>query len=98
MINSTQQIIEFLKEHKEFFEKEFGVIRIGIFGSFARGEAREDSDIDIAIELEKKQIADNYFGLLHYLEDNLHRKIDLGIESNLKPAVKKYVEEEIIYV
>lgn len=95
---NREQILNFLAEHKHELERNFGVTRIGLFGSFARGEASEDSDIDIAIELKKEGIADNYFGLLHYLEDNLHRKIDLGIESNLKPVIKKYVEEEIIYV
>jgi predicted nucleotidyltransferase len=71
---------------------------IGLFGSYARGEASEESDIDIVVELPKDLIADRYFGLLHYLEDSLHKKIDLGILSNLKPALKPHISKEIIYV
>ena len=92
------EIIQFLKGHKPELEQRFGVIKIGLFGSYARNEAREDSDIDIAIEIRKENVADNFFGLFHYLEDNLPKKIDLGIESNIKPAIKKYIDRDIIYV
>lgn len=75
----------------------FGVTKIGLFGSYARGDAREDSDIDVAIEL-AQNTADGYFGLLHYLEDTFRKRIDLGIESNFKPIIKPYILKEIIYV
>jgi predicted nucleotidyltransferase len=95
---TREDIMDFLSAHKPELEQRFGVRKIGLFGSYARGDAREDSDIDIAIELEKENIADHYFGLLHFLEDNLNRKIDLGVESNIKPALKPYILKEIIYV
>jgi len=95
---TREDIMHFLLTHKTVLESQFGVVKIGLFGSYARGEAREDSDIDVAVELAKENIADRYFGLLHYLEDNLHKKIDLGIESNIKPALRPYVMKEIMYV
>ncbi len=95
---TREEIIRFLTAHKSELEDRFGVIKIGLFGSYARGDAREDSDIDVAVELAKENIADRYFGLLHYLEDNLHKKIDLGIESNIKPALRPYIMKEIRYV
>ena len=95
---TSDEIILFLTAHKSELEDRFGVIKIGLFGSYARGDAREDSDIDVAVELDKENIADRYFGLLHYLEDNLHKKIDLGIESNIKPALRPYIMKEIRYV
>ena len=95
---TREEILDFLTTHKTELENRFGVLRIGLFGSYARGEAGEESDIDVAVELVKENIADRYFGLLHYLEDNLHKKIDLGIESNIKPALKPYVMKEIMYV
>lgn len=94
---TREQILDFLKQHKQEMHDSFGVIRIGLFGSYARGEARDDSDIDIAIEL-VKNTADSYFGLLHYLEDSFQKKIDLGIESNFKPIIKPYIVKEILYV
>lgn len=95
---TRDEILHFLTAHKSELEDRFGVVKIGLFGSYARGEAKEDSDVDVAVELVKENIADRYFGLLHYLEDNLHKKIDLGIESNIKPALRPYIMKEIMYV
>ena len=94
---TREQILEFLRQHKQEMHDSFGVSKIGLFGSYARGDAREDSDIDMAIEL-ATYTADNYFGLLHYLEDTFRKRIDLGIESNFKPIIKPYILKEIIYV
>jgi predicted nucleotidyltransferase len=95
---TKEEVINFLSEHKDFIREKYGVLKIGLFGSYARAENNNDSDIDIAVELDSKNRVDNYFGLLHFLEDNLHKKIDLGIESNLKEPIKKYIEKEIIHV
>ncbi|MBW4054790.1 MAG: nucleotidyltransferase family protein [Proteobacteria bacterium] len=94
---TREQILDFLRQHKQEMHDSFGVTKIGLFGSYARGDAREDSDIDMAIEL-SANTADSYFGLLHYLEDTFQKRIDLGIESNFKPIIKPYILKEIIYV
>lgn len=94
---TRDQILDFLRQHKQEMHDSFGVTKIGLFGSYARGDAREDSDIDMAIEL-AVNTADSYFGLLHYLEDTFQKRIDLGIESNFKPILKPYILKEIIYV
>ena len=92
------EIIEFLSSHRAELERRFGVKKIGLFGSASRGDAGKESDIDIAVELVGDNIADSYFGLLHFLEDTFQRRIDLGIESNLKPAVRERIKREIQYV
>lgn len=94
---TREQILDFLRQHKQEMHDRFGVIKIGLFGSYARGEARQDSDIDVAIELSTYS-ADGYFGVLHLLEDTFKKRIDLGIESNFKPIIKPYILKEIIYV
>lgn len=94
---TREQILDFLKQHKQEMNERFGVTKIGLFGSYARGEAREDSDIDVAIEL-SRNTADSYFGLLHFLEDSFDARIDLGLESNFKPLIKPYIIREIVYV
>ena len=94
----TEEITEFLAAHKDEMAERFGVIKIGLFGSYARGEAQEDSDIDIAIEMDAQHIADSYFGTLHFLEDHLQKKIDLGVVSNLREELKERITKEIIYV
>jgi len=94
---TRDQILDFLRQHKQEMHDRFGVTTIGLFGSYARGDARVDSDVDIAIEFTKNS-ADSYFGALHFLEDSFQVKIDLGIESNFKPLLKPYILKEIIYV
>lgn len=92
------EIIQFLKENRSFIEDQFGVIRIGLFGSYVRGDAHENSDIDIAVELRDDHIFRNFFRLERYLKDHLKKEIDLGIEGTLKPFVKQRVMKEILYV
>lgn len=99
MVRNRNDIVLFLQDHKDDLAQRFGVTSIGLFGSYARGEARDDSDIDIAIELrpEHKSLR-NFFGLRRYLEQELGRPVDLGIESALKPQVRDEIVKEIIHV
>lgn len=91
-------ILNFLKEHKQELEEKFGLKKIGLFGSFARDEQREGSDIDLVVEIESDNTFRSFFGLKQYLEKNLYSKIDLGIESALKPIAKKNITRDVIYV
>ena len=99
MVNNRNDIITFLQTHKDEMAQRFGVVSVGLFGSYARGEVREDSDIDIAIELrpENKSLS-NFFGVRRYLEQQFGKTVDLGIESTLKPLARETVAKEIIHV
>lgn len=99
MVGSKNDILLFLKTHKQEMAQRFGVVSIGLFGSYARDEARDDSDIDIAIEIasDKKSLS-NFIGVRRYLESRLGKKVDLGIESTLKPLTRELVAREIIHV
>ena len=91
-------ILNFLKDHKEEFKSVYGVTKIGLFGSYARNEATQSSDIDIAVEIESKNSFRSFFSLLNYLKKNLNANIDLGIESSIKPILKESIMKEMIYV
>ena len=95
---TKKYILDFLKQNRSLIESKFGVTKIGLFGSYARDEATLESDIDIAVEIESKNNFKSFFSLLHFLEDSLSNKIDLGIESSLKPIAKKTILKDIIYV
>ncbi|MDD3248307.1 MAG: nucleotidyltransferase family protein [Methanosarcina sp.] len=79
-------------------KEKFGVKRIGIFGSFVRGEEKAGSDIDVLVEFdETKTTFDNYMDLKFYLEDLFKREVDLVIESSIKPRLKDNIMREVVY-
>jgi len=94
---TKNEILTFLREKKSYLAEQYGVISIGLFGSYARDEARDDSDIDIVVELQNKNKFMNFFYLKYYLEEHLKKSIDIGIESTLKPIAKEYIDKDIIY-
>ncbi len=95
---TKQLIIDFLKLHRSELKDKFGVVKIGLFGSYARNEATLESDIDIAVEIKSSNTFRSFFSLLYFLEKGLDNKIDLGIEDSLKPIAKKTILKDIIYV
>lgn len=98
MKKSREQILAYLKEHKDELRDRFGVTRLGLSGSYARDEATEQSDIDIIVSLQSSNSFRSFFGLLHFLQDNLDERIDLATEASLKPRVKASVLRDIHYV
>ena len=74
--------------------KKYGVTRAGIFGSVVRGEAREESDIDILVEIESRMSSLDFVGLKLELEEALGKPVDLGEYSEIKPIIKEQILEE----
>lgn len=96
---TKQFILDFLSSHKAELAEKYGVTKIGLFGSYARDEQTETSDIDIAVEImDDKKTLRSFFALKQEIEKALSKRIDLGIESTLKPIAKEYISKEIIYV
>ena len=90
--------ISTLKKHEKLILQKLGVKRIGIFGSFAWGVEREDSDLDVLVVFEEGQKTfDNYMDLKFYLEDLFGRKVDLVIEKALKPQLKDIIMKDVVY-
>ncbi|AKB34232.1 Nucleotidyltransferase domain protein [Methanosarcina siciliae HI350] len=79
-------------------KEKFGVKRISISGSFAGGEEKAGSDIDVLVEFDETKITfDNYMDLKFYLEDLFKREVDLVIESSIKPRLKDNITREVVY-
>lgn len=90
--------LKLLREHESVLKKRFGIVKIGIFGSFARGEERQDSDLDILVSFEEgKKTFDNFMGVKFYLEDLFGRTVDLVTESALKPLIREPVLKSVVY-
>ena len=71
--------------------KRNGVVKAGIFGSVARGEAQKNSDIDILVEIKKSISLFDFIGIKLELEDTLKRKVDLVEYKTIKPLIKELI-------
>ncbi len=78
--------------------KGYGVKKIGLFGSYARGEEKKESDVDILVQFEKgKKNFDNYMDLKLFLEDLFGSKVDLVISEAVKPDLKTSILGSVRY-
>jgi hypothetical protein len=76
----------------------FCVRRLALFGSTARDEAREESDLDLLVDFEAGPTFDSFMGLKLFLEDHLGRRVDLVTSAALKPRMRSVVEREAVDV
>lgn len=77
--------------------QKFGVKKLGLFGSVARGEGGGTSDLDFVVELERKTF-DDYMGLKMLLEDVFRCPVDLVLANSVKPRLRARISQETIYV
>jgi len=95
-ISEKTEVLNQISSIREELTERFTVKRIGIFGSFARGEEKAESDIDIIVKLDE-QTFDHYMDLKFRLEEVLQRPVDLVIADTVKPRLKPIIEREVIY-
>lgn len=93
---TKESILDFLRENKDLLKNKFAVEKIMLFGSYARGEAGPDSDIDILIEAKQKSFR-RYADLIIFLEDSFDRKVDVIYRDSVNPFIMELIEGEIIY-
>lgn len=106
---NKNEILKKLKENKNIFE-EYGVEKIGLFGSYAFGKETNESDIDILIKLKKEKMYKNYCKTKYFLEDLFHKDIDLitlnqfeqeyktKVAKDNRDKIRKEILESVIYV
>ena len=89
-------ILNYLKEHYSEFKNKYNVEKIGLFGSYARDEATENSDIDIFVKM-KPSLFD-MVAIKEQIENDLDRKVDIIREhKNIKPIFLKMIQKDLIY-
>lgn len=89
------EIIEILKKHEQEIKDRFGVKRIGVFGSCAKGEQKEDSDVDLVVEFENPSF-DNFMDLAFYLEALFGRSVDILTPEGIKGIRIKEIADDIM--
>lgn len=96
MYNLTT-ILQILRKHKPELQRKYPVSRLGVFGSYARGEATDKSDIDIAVDIDGP-MGLSFVEMADEIEALLGIKTDVVPKRSIKPQYLDYVEKDIIYV
>lgn len=91
-------ILDKLKQKKPELEKRYALSELGVFGSFARGDQEQSSDIDILVDFNKRIDGFQYIRLAHELEDLFEQKIDVVSRKGIKPKYLSFVEKSLIHV
>ena len=95
---TAQTLLTQLSSQKDALQK-FGVNRIGVFGSVARGEATDKSDVDLLVEFDPaKKTYRNYLGTATFIEELLGRSVDLVTPQALSPYIKPHILKDVRYV
>ncbi|MCM3127547.1 nucleotidyltransferase family protein [Paenibacillus provencensis] len=89
-----EEVKRILKEQKEFLNREYHVSKIGVFGSYARDEHSESSDIDILVEF-TRPVGFEFIELKDYLETIFNKSVDLVTVKALKPYMKDEILSEV---
>ncbi len=93
-MTDTSQILNYLTTNKERFQKEYHLKRIGVFGSFARGEQNEKSDIDILVEFEEG--TDNLYDLKQSLKSEIQSIFKLPVDVCREKYIKPFFRDQIL--
>lgn len=95
---NRQHTLDLLSSSKPELQARFGVTRLALFGSTARGAESNNSDIDVLVAFEGPATSKRYFGVQFYLEDLLGCPVDLVTEKALRPELRPYIEQERVDV
>ena len=96
-MKTLEEIQKIINQHQLELEEKYKVKRIGVFGSYARGEQSEGSDIDILVEF-KEPVGFLFIHLADFLEEILESKVDLVTPDAIKPNRRRYIMEDVSYV
>ena len=95
---SRDEALALLRMHKPELSERFDVTYLALFGSVARDEAGDDSDVDVLVRFDGPARSKRYFGALFYIEDLLGRSVDLVTDKALRKELRPYVEKEAVSV
>ena len=93
-MSSLDEILGKLRQHGDELSRR-GALRLAVFGSFARGEATADSDLDLLVELDERTF-DRYMDLKLYLEDLFARRVDLVLADRIKPGLRARILSQAV--
>lgn len=97
-VKSVEEITKVISKNSNKIAS-FGVSRLGIFGSFVKGEQKKFSDVDVLVEFrEGKKTYRNFISLAFFLEEILGREVELVTTESISPYLRPHILEEVEYV
>ena len=97
MMTAKKQIFYKFNEYGDDI-RSFGVKRIGLFGSFAKGQQHPKSDMDVLVEFKRGQKTfDHFMDLKFFLQKHFGKKVDLVLKDALKPTIRQKVLQDVLY-
>jgi len=93
-----EKALHILEAHRRELRERFGVKSLRLFGSVARDEASEQSDVDVLVDFDEAPSLFGFLRLQGYLQDLLGTKVDLVTETGLKEGARPYVEKDAVNV
>lgn len=95
---TRDDILRLLARFRDTRQDEYGIVRIGVFGSVARGESTDTSDVDVVVELTHPDLL-LLVGIKQELEELLHRPVDVvRYRERMNPGLKERIQKEALYV
>ena len=95
---NRSEALDLLRRHKPALAESFGVTGLALFGSFARDQATDSSDVDILVEFGIAPDWKAYFGVVSYLEDIFGRPVDVATISEVRKEIRPFVERDAVHV
>ncbi len=97
-MKTLEEIVETIKDLKEEIEKRYKAEIIGVFGSFARGEQKETSDVDILVDFQKDATLIDFTGLSIFLEEKLGIRVDVVPKNSVREELKEKINQEVVKI
>jgi hypothetical protein len=97
-MQKIDELKKILQNNKTTLKDEYGVIQIGIFGSYTKGNQKKTSDVDILVEFEKAIDLFTFVQLKNHLSDLLGVNVDLVIKKALKPKLGERILSQTVYI
>lgn len=97
-MKSKRKILKILEQLKEEIMRRYKVKKIGLFGSFIKGEQKKDSDVDVLVTFEESADLFDLLGLNLFLEEKLNQKVDVVPEAALRDELRQSILKEVAYI
>ncbi len=94
---TQQEILDYLKKYKALKKDEYSINKLGIFGSYARGDAHDGSDIDVVVDFDKPDLF-NQVGIMQELREKFNTEVDvIALWKRMNPKLLSRIQRDAIY-